>query len=93
MKVQCRKIQVAKRLQQEQEDKDLLILLGDIPAHKASCKNTCCKCEKKTFICFLQEVEDLISATGQASLTGKAYLQGGRYRHHQKEKSEKVPAK
>ena len=38
MEAQCRKIQVAKRLQQEQDDKDLLILLGDIPAHKVSCK-------------------------------------------------------
>ena len=48
MEAQCRKIQVAKRLQQEQDDKDLLILLGDIPAHKVSCKceNTCYKCEK-----------------------------------------------
>ena len=30
-----------------------------------------------------QEVKDLISATGQASLSGKAYLQGGRYNYMQ----------
>ena len=76
--------QVKKRLQQEQDDKDLLIILGDIPPLKVSCNFFQGVQESNSL---WQEFEDLISATGEASLTGKAYLQGGRWLRMQLSKS------
>ena len=76
--------QVKKRLLQEQDDKDLLIILGDIPPLKVSCNFFQGVQESNSL---WQEFEDLISATGEASLTGKAYLQGGRWIKMQLSKS------
>ena len=70
--------QVGKRLLQEKDDKDLLILLGDIPKLKVTYN---CQ-ENIKFSSLWQEVEDLIGAACQSSLAGKGYLQGGRWWNH-----------
>ena len=64
--------QVAKRLKQEQDDKDLMIVFEDLPLVKVIFNSKGCCWDP------LQEVEDLFMAAGQASLSGKNYLEGGR---------------